>query len=527
MRHFIRLSRIYAADTGTDGGSDVDYDDLDSLFDNAEDLDTGVTTTENTTDPSDQAEAVDAIEQMYGYGANSDEINQMFDETHPYYNDPDGKIAQYGGTFRNDAGDGKWYDTSQDKQYIDYANKVFNPKNDDKIRVNISKNADQIKNLLAEMNRQGISNSKGLTWNARTDTANNALAKELGTKSFGQNLLSLANKGRLSDVVLGKSNPTSSFGYYDLIKAGASPMQAKTVMENPTAGAWMKAALKDGMDFATVMAGISALSSAGKLAQAVNLGNKGAIINAANLSKLSPSQQAALNQIKNLAQATIKKTAGDAAKAAGTAAALQLINAKNPTAAYADTPATAAPVPSSFTPTTVKEEAPAEKKEEQPTTVTQPTTVIEEKKEEQPTVKEEAPAEKKEEQPTPTIVKEEQTTTSQKKPEDASDTYTGTDTDNYSEADNLNTPTEAGYDNDAIAEQNDKIVAQAKSNGRIGLSEDPNRANYNVDDWNRGMTVQSNDLVSDERCKKILSKGMKVDPTAKMAVVKIVRALGK
>lgn len=92
-----------------------------------------------------------------------------------------------------------------------------------------------------------------------------------------------------------------------------------------------------------------------------------------------------------------------------------------------------------------------------------------------------------------------------------SDTFTGDDSASV-DTPQTNTPTQSGYNNNAVQEQADKQREINKSNGRIGLSEDPNRTNYDVDDWNRGMTSQSSELVSDKQCKGFVIAIAKKEP---------------
>lgn len=54
--------------------------------------------------------------------------------------------------------------------------------------------------------------------------------------------------------------------------------------------------------------------------------------------------------------------------------------------------------------------------------------------------------------------------------------------------------------------------------------EDPNRANYDNDKWNRGMERVSTDVVSDEKCKSFINKTFKDDPVL-IKTVKIMKTL--
>lgn len=92
-----------------------------------------------------------------------------------------------------------------------------------------------------------------------------------------------------------------------------------------------------------------------------------------------------------------------------------------------------------------------------------------------------------------------------------SDTFTGDDSASV-DTPSYNIPTSSGYNNNAVVEQANKQQEINKSNGRIGLSEDPNRTNYDVDDWNRGMTNQSSELVSDKDCKTFILASVKHEP---------------
>lgn len=92
-----------------------------------------------------------------------------------------------------------------------------------------------------------------------------------------------------------------------------------------------------------------------------------------------------------------------------------------------------------------------------------------------------------------------------------SDTFSGDDSASV-DTPSYNIPTSSGYNNNAVVEQANKQQEINKSNGRIGLSEDPNRTNYDVDDWNRGMTNQSSELVSDKDCKTFILASVKHEP---------------
>lgn len=54
--------------------------------------------------------------------------------------------------------------------------------------------------------------------------------------------------------------------------------------------------------------------------------------------------------------------------------------------------------------------------------------------------------------------------------------------------------------------------------------EDPNRANYDTDKWNRGMERVSTDVVSDEKCKNFINKTFRNDPVL-IKTVKIMKTL--
>ena len=84
-----------------------------------------------------------------------------------------------------------------------------------------------------------------------------------------------------------------------------------------------------------------------------------------------------------------------------------------------------------------------------------------------------------------------------------------------------NLPQEPGYDNDAVKDQAKKDYEAARNGGKIGLSEDPNKTNYVNDEWNQGMVENSNDVVSDERCKKFLTTVMKHEPNIRSGAKKI------
>ena len=65
----------------------------------------------------------------------------------------------------------------------------------------------------------------------------------------------------------------------------------------------------------------------------------------------------------------------------------------------------------------------------------------------------------------------------------------------------------------------------SRNNESIGLADDLNRANYN-DDWNRGMTDKSTDVVSDENKKTFIKKVIKRDPLNRTITKKIISKRG-
>lgn len=78
----------------------------------------------------------------------------------------------------------------------------------------------------------------------------------------------------------------------------------------------------------------------------------------------------------------------------------------------------------------------------------------------------------------------------------------------------------SGLGGDTFSNPNDP-----SNNKCWGLGEeDPNRANYDVDKWNRGMERVSTDVVSDEKCKAFIKKTFKDDPVL-IKTVKIMKTL--
>lgn len=73
----------------------------------------------------------------------------------------------------------------------------------------------------------------------------------------------------------------------------------------------------------------------------------------------------------------------------------------------------------------------------------------------------------------------------------------------------------------------DTFINPNDDNGRHGWGlgeEDPNRSNYDMDKWNRGMERVSTDVVSDEKCKNFIKKTFKDDPVL-IRTVKIMKSL--
>ncbi len=78
----------------------------------------------------------------------------------------------------------------------------------------------------------------------------------------------------------------------------------------------------------------------------------------------------------------------------------------------------------------------------------------------------------------------------------------------------------SGLGGDTFANPNDPAERKGWGLGE----EDPNRANYDTDKWNRGMERVSTDVVSDEKCKAFISKTFKDDPVL-IKAVKIMKTI--
>lgn len=103
-----------------------------------------------------------------------------------------------------------------------------------------------------------------------------------------------------------------------------------------------------------------------------------------------------------------------------------------------------------------------------------------------------------------------------------SDSIESSDNSSY----NSNNPSSGGYTNNSVSNAADKQYKRvSRNNESIGLADDPNRANYN-DDWNRGMTDKSTDIVSDENKKTFVKKIIKRDPLNRTITKKIISKRG-
>ena len=103
-----------------------------------------------------------------------------------------------------------------------------------------------------------------------------------------------------------------------------------------------------------------------------------------------------------------------------------------------------------------------------------------------------------------------------------SDSIESSDNSSY----NSNNPSPGGYTNNSVSNAADKQYRRvSRNNESIGLADDPNRANYN-DDWNRGMTDKSTDVVSDENKKTFIKKIIKRDPLNRTITKKIISKRG-
>ena len=103
-----------------------------------------------------------------------------------------------------------------------------------------------------------------------------------------------------------------------------------------------------------------------------------------------------------------------------------------------------------------------------------------------------------------------------------SDSIESSDNSSY----NSNSPSSGGYTNNSVSNAADKQYRRvSRNNESIGLADDPNRANYN-DDWNRGMTDKSTDVVSDENKKTFVKKIIKRDPLNRTITKKIISKRG-
>lgn len=103
-----------------------------------------------------------------------------------------------------------------------------------------------------------------------------------------------------------------------------------------------------------------------------------------------------------------------------------------------------------------------------------------------------------------------------------SDSIESSDNSSY----NSNNPSSGGYTNNSVSSAADKQYKRvSRNNESIGLADDPNRANYN-DDWNRGMTDKSTDVVSDENKKTFIKSIIKRDPLNRTITKKIISKRG-
>ena len=103
-----------------------------------------------------------------------------------------------------------------------------------------------------------------------------------------------------------------------------------------------------------------------------------------------------------------------------------------------------------------------------------------------------------------------------------SDSIESSDNSSY----NSNNPSSSGYTNNSVSNAADKQYRRvSRNNESIGLADDPNRANYN-DDWNRGMTDKSTDVVSDENKKTFIKGIIKRDPLNRTITKKIISKRG-
>ena len=103
-----------------------------------------------------------------------------------------------------------------------------------------------------------------------------------------------------------------------------------------------------------------------------------------------------------------------------------------------------------------------------------------------------------------------------------SDSIESSDNSSY----NINSPSSGGYTNNSVSNAADKQYKRvSRNNESIGLADDPNRANYN-DDWNRGMTDKSTDVVSDENKKTFIKSVIKRDPLNRTITKKIISKRG-
>ena len=103
-----------------------------------------------------------------------------------------------------------------------------------------------------------------------------------------------------------------------------------------------------------------------------------------------------------------------------------------------------------------------------------------------------------------------------------SDSIESSDNSSY----NSNNPSSSGYTNNSVSNAADKQYRRvSRNNESIGLADDLNRANYN-DDWNRGMTDKSTDVVSDENKKTFVKSVIKRDPLNRTITKKIISKRG-
>ena len=514
MRKLLLNLFRYAADTDTDG-ADTDYNDVDwSQFDSADDIDAaGLGNDGHYGDVDYYNDEWDGDDDGY---ISEDDVNDKWNSSDDEKDYENYVNTVYGGEagvdnylktvedFKNSNPNDKGYQDLKNRlqaqenksaagfdKYIyqnTYGKKAAKQEEKDEHLLNkAEENKQAIMNIVAEMHRQGIPVSNKFSNKASIFNANLVLNNLLGNKNFLQSGFSFINNklGNGLGKIIGQQTPYSSKEYWDAIAAGATPKEAEEALKDPTTLELLKAFGKDTLNAYS----------------AIQLANLAKNLGLAGLQKVGEAASKAntLGMMKGKASSKVLEAASNLGGRANTVGTNGTNRVLNTISNSFDTPRN---ILGSAASTAVGSIGANFIEPEETTNTVKENVSKSTNKENNETVG----------KTDNTSTKTENNETIGKTDEEYKNEDSGSDTIETTVQD---APT-GGIGQDTFKNPNN-------DNKSFGLGEeDPNRANYDLDDWNRGMETVSTDVVSDEKVKHFIKHSYSKDPVL-IKAVKIIK----